>query len=94
MIERGRRALLGAGIEPRGQQSRHAEEDRNQRKRTPPVLPQGRDPVVALSPGPEKADHDKQYSEDATYARHALEFTEGGERWPDKPGLGVGPSTS
>jgi hypothetical protein len=61
---------LRARIETGGEDGHHAEQDRSERKRTPPVLPERGEPMATLSPSPEETEHDEHNSEHATDACH------------------------
>jgi hypothetical protein len=67
---------LRASSEPLRQQCHRADQDRDDGKGAPPVLPQRGEPVARLSAGPKHAEDDQDNPERATYARHVRSLTE------------------
>ena len=52
------------------QDGHDSEQDRDERKRTPPMLPERSDALSALSPSPEQTEHNQDSPDNATDQRH------------------------
>jgi len=57
-----------------------SEQDRNERKRTPPMLPERSDAMSALSPSPEQTEHNQESPDNATDARHVQSLARSNDR--------------